>query len=113
VNKKKRWELMSMQKQGHIDLPLTNSRGERFLSIGKYLLLFLCMLTLAVSAAAVHTSTVDLQPEWSPADSDVDYTVTFCKTSGAEVNEVRIYKNYDGSIYYSGFSCDDKPGWEK
>ncbi|MDD5163448.1 MAG: hypothetical protein PHD95_04540 [Candidatus ainarchaeum sp.] len=76
-------------------------------------LLILIVLSLAVSASAVHTSTADLQPEWSPANSNVNYTVTFCKTGGDSVNEVRIYKNYDGSIYYTNFVCDDKQGWEK
>ena len=56
---------------------------------------------MSISALGEHTSEAELQPEWSPADSDVDYTVTFCKTTGDTINEVRIYKNYDGSIYYT------------
>jgi len=60
-----------------------------------------------------HTSSVDLQPEWSPADEDVNYEVEFCWESGDEINEVRIYQNYDGSADYTDFQCDDKAGWEK
>ncbi|MFH1727990.1 MAG: hypothetical protein ABIA04_06190, partial [Pseudomonadota bacterium] len=89
--------------------------NQTFLSTlgGKLSLLFIFTILFATMAFAAHTSTVDLQPEWSSADSDIDYTVTFCKTSGETVNEVRIYKNYDGSIFYTGFQCDDKLGWEK
>ncbi len=69
-------------------------------------------MTASVVSAA-HTTNASLNPEWSPADADVDYTVTFCKNSGDTVNEVRIYKDYDGSAFYTDFECDDKPGWEK
>ncbi len=72
------------------------------------------VITLLVSSPALgaHSSTVELYPEWSPANADVDYTVEFCKTSGDTVNELRIYKNYDGSSYYTNFYCDERPGWE-
>ena len=74
----------------------------------------MCLLSLAVPAFAnTHIATVDLKPEWSPANQHVDYTTKFCKTSGDTVNEVRIYKNYDGSAFYTNFECLDKPGWEK
>jgi len=81
--------------------------------------IFMLILTLVFTVASVsypvyatHTSTASLEPEWSPANSQVDYTVTFCKITGDTVNEVRIYKNYDGSVYYTNFQCDEKPGWE-
>ncbi len=67
----------------------------------------------AAPALAEHTSTAELQPEWSPSNQHVDYTVTICKNSGDTINEVRVYKNYDGSILYTDFGCDDKLGWEK
>jgi len=63
--------------------------------------------------ANTHTATATLEPEWSPANEHVDYSVEFCKITGDVVNEVRIYKNYDGTIYYTNFECADKPGWEK
>ena len=63
--------------------------------------------------AGTHTSSVSLEPEWSVLSAVNNYNVTFCKLTGNTVNEVRIYKNYDGSIYYTNFSCEDKDGWEK
>ena len=63
--------------------------------------------------SATHTSNVSLEPEWSTLGAVNNYNVTFCKISGDTVNEVRIYKNWDGSLGYTNFSCEDKPGWEK
>jgi hypothetical protein len=72
------------------------------------------MLVLNVGGVlAVHNSEAMLTPQWSPANSHVDYNVQFCKMSGDTVNEVRIYKNYDGSQFYTQFECVDTPGWEK
>jgi len=78
----------------------------------KFVLLVLCVISYTSLAFADHNSSASLEPEWSPAGQNVDYTVTFCKISGDNVTEVRIYKNYDGSIYYTDFECDEKPGWE-
>ena len=78
-----------------------------------FLIIFFALIFFASFAFAAHTSTVNLEPEWSSADTEIDYDVTFCKTTGDTVNEVRIYKNYDGSINYTGFVCDDLLGWEK
>ncbi len=76
------------------------------------LALLLSFVFSSFAVSATHSSSVVLAPEWSPANADVDYQVTFCKDSGDPVNEVRIYKNYDGSVLYSGFSCEPKDGWE-
>jgi len=70
------------------------------------------VLKYVLPVHAVHTSTASLEPEWSPANQIVNYTVTFCKISGDTINEVRIYKNYDGSVYYTNFQCYEKAGWE-
>ncbi|MBU0894241.1 MAG: hypothetical protein KKF48_02310 [Nanoarchaeota archaeon] len=82
-----------------------------FLIVGLIAVLGIVLFANGVSANT-HTSSVELTPEWSPADSDVDYTVTFCKLTGDTINEVRIYKNYEGSIDYTDFSCEEKAGWE-
>jgi len=73
----------------------------------------LSFVSVSSNVLAAHTSSVDLQPEWSTANADIDYTVTFCRETGDDINEVRIYKNYDGSVNYTNFQCDDKLGWEK
>ena len=57
--------------------------------------------------SATHTSSVDLQPEWSPAGQSVNYTVTFTNNGPDAVGEVRIYKNEN----YNPFNCDQKTGW--
>ena len=61
---------------------------------GKISLLFLMLILFSSLAFATHTSSVNLQPEWSSANTNIDYTVTFCKQTGDPVNEVRIYQNY-------------------
>jgi len=82
---------------------------------GSVLLVFSFLLSLVFYTTivlATHTSSADLEPEWSPANQNVEYTVEFCKLSGDTVNEVRIYRNYDGSVHYTNFQCYEKPGWE-
>jgi hypothetical protein len=81
------------------------------------------ILTLAFAIASVsyimpalantHTATVNLGPVWSPAGEHINFNSTFCWTGGDKIREVRIYKNWDGSINYTNFECADKPGWEK
>ncbi|MEW6295289.1 MAG: hypothetical protein AB1467_03255 [Candidatus Diapherotrites archaeon] len=77
----------------------------------KFTLILFLFTIFASTASALHTSTAELQPEWSPAGEPVNYTVTFCNdgTSTHDVDEVRIYRN----MSYTNFVCDDKAGWEK
>src|SRR3989344_8114727 len=72
-------------------------------------LLFILILSLAVSAFGTHISTAELQPEWSPAGQNVSYSVTFTNdaSSADAIGEVRIYKNEN----YTDFVCDQKTGW--
>jgi len=51
----------------------------------------------------------DLQPEFSPSNDMVNYTVKICNNKGSSspLNEIRIYTNQN----YSNFSCDSKTGW--
>jgi len=62
---------------------------------------------MAVPAFATHTSTVDLQPEWSSANTNIEYTVTFTNNGPDAVGEIRIYKNEN----YVDFVCNPKTGW--
>ena len=76
---------------------------------------FVCLIALLACATpvyATHTSSAELQPEWSPAGQDVDYTVTICNnpTSTHSVDEVRIYMNENYT--YNIPPCDEKEGWE-
>ncbi|NOQ55427.1 MAG: hypothetical protein GQ477_01330, partial [Nanohaloarchaea archaeon] len=67
-------------------------------------------------SVALHTSTADLQPEWSPAGQTVSYTVELCNTgnNGDEpVDEIRIYKNENYGGFLDASACDDIAGWEK
>jgi len=72
--------------------------------------LMFCLLLagITVVSADTHTSSADLQPEWSPAGQNVDYTVTITNYGPDAVDEVRIYRN----MQYTNFQCDEKPGWE-
>jgi len=69
------------------------------------------MIICSGTVFADHNSNASLEPEWSPAGQNVDYTVTFCNDGSSidAIGEVRIYRN----ISYTNFVCDDKPGWGK
>jgi hypothetical protein len=62
-------------------------------------------------AANTHTSTADLEPEWSTPGVTNPYTVTICNndSSNDEIDEVRIYQN----SLYTNFDADEKTGWYK
>ncbi len=100
---------MSMRK--HNQTTIFNKqtfRSEGFLPYAKYPLLFLCLLTLAVSASAAHTPTAELEPEWSQGNATVNYTVTMSSLAGDDdIDEVRIIK----SPGYTNFICEAKAGW--
>ncbi len=72
-------------------------------------LMFCLLLTGIISVSATHSSSADLQPEWSAAGQTMDYTVTLCNnaTSEDDIDEVRIYKNTD----YTNFIANNKTGW--
>ena len=72
-------------------------------------LIFSIFLSSGVSFAT-HTSSVELQPEWSPAGENVEYSVNICNDVGSthDIDEIRIYKS-DG---YSNLQCEGKAGWE-
>ncbi len=77
---------------------------------GVSLLIFAFLLTVGASPAlATHTSSAELQPEWSAAGQNMDYTVTFYNDANSThaIGEVRIYRNDQ----YTNFVCDDKTGW--
>jgi len=77
------------------------------LSIVLILTCLIVLMAYAMSSTLMHTSTADLQPEWSPANQDVDYTVTINNTGGDTIDEVRIYQNPQ----YVNFDCKNKTGW--
>ncbi|MFH1916538.1 MAG: hypothetical protein ABIJ21_04695 [Nanoarchaeota archaeon] len=70
-------------------------------------IVILTALIMANSAYATHTSTAELEPEWSPAGQSIDYSVSTCNTGGDNIDEFRIYDN----ILYTDFECDEIPGW--
>ena len=79
--------------------------------IGAVFALFLFVVTisyLGTTAFAVHTSTAELEPEWSQPGVGNDYTVTITNNGIHTVDEVRIYRN----MLYDDFVCDEKTGWE-
>ncbi|RLG14552.1 MAG: hypothetical protein DRN66_01650, partial [Candidatus Nanohalarchaeota archaeon] len=67
------------------------------------------ILVLASVGFATHTSTADLEPEWSAAGQSMDYTVTFYNNASSThaIGEVRIYRNDN----YTNFTCNQKLGW--
>ena len=77
----------------------------------KVSILFLTLLMLAVPAFAAHDNSASLEPEWSPANQNVNYTVTICNEpdGGDPIDEVRIYNNPK----YTDFDADEKDGWYK
>jgi len=61
-----------------------------------------------VNTFALHNSTAELQPRWSPEGAMVNYTVVIGNQGPDTVTEVRIYKNEN----YENFNCEEKTGWE-
>ena len=59
------------------------------------------LVIYAVPVFAAHTSTADLEPEWSAAGQFVDYTVTITNNGPDTVDEVRIYKNEKSPIVFA------------
>ncbi|MBL7160952.1 MAG: hypothetical protein ISS93_03840 [Candidatus Aenigmarchaeota archaeon] len=76
---------------------------------GVLLITFFGLMFTASSVEAKHTSAAELQPEWSPAGENINYTVTLCNnpTSVDKIDEVRIYQNPD----YTNFIANEKTGW--
>jgi hypothetical protein len=74
----------------------------------RFSILFISILLLALPAFATHTSSAELQPEWTTPEVDMNYTVTITNNGPDDVDEVRIYKNAD----YNNFVCEEKDGWE-
>jgi len=63
----------------------------------------------AMPVFAVHTSTPNLQPEWSSAGENMDYAVEIFNSAGSDpIDEVRIFRALD----YSDFDCEPKTGWQ-
>lgn len=85
--------------------------------ITSFALLMAVMLPLLLAynpfIGAIHSSTADLDPEFSSSGKDMFYTVTISNFGPDVVDEVRIYKN----PLYGGFTdssaCENKAGWEK
>jgi hypothetical protein len=89
-------------------------RGKAFVGVAKVgailsilLVTVFAMMFYVIPVLAAHTSTADLQPEWSPAGQNISYAVTITNFGPDTVDEVRIYKNEN----YTDFFCDEKPGW--
>ena len=60
----------------------------------------------------VHEASVDFEPKWSPADTNVDYTVEICVDGGSDpVDEVRLYRHMNDKSTYTDFVCEEKTGW--
>jgi len=85
--------------------------NQSFLSTlgGKVSLLFIFTILFATMAFAAHDNNASLEPEWSPAGQNVNYTVTLCNVpdGGDSIDEVRIYGNLD----YTDFIANPKNGW--
>jgi len=60
---------MSLRKHNFSDNSSSSSWGEGLLSYAKFPLLFLCLLSLAVSASATHTASVAIDPSRTNCDS--------------------------------------------
>ncbi len=74
-----------------------------------FISLFLFAFMFASPALATHTSTADLQPEWSAAGMNMDYSVEIFNSVGSDpIDEVRIFRALD----YEDFDCEPKTGWE-
>lgn len=59
-----------------------------------------------------HTATATLEPEWSPANTSIDYTAEICVDSDSDpVDEVRIYRHMNEKSTYTDFVCEAKDGW--
>ena len=73
-------------------------------------LIILAILTISIFAITIgantHTSSAELQPEWSTPGVTNDYTVTITNQGPDTVDEVRIYRN----MQYSEFVCKEKRG---
>ncbi len=73
-------------------------------------LLFIALNVIPVLAA--HTSTAELEPEWSVPGVTNDYTVTITNDGPDTVDEVRIYKNELYGGFEDSSACEEKTGWE-
>ena len=70
---------------------------------------FLFVMSVGIGiASAAHTSTADLEPEWSATGQNINYEVNITNDGPDTVDEVRIYKNEN----YEDFLCDENSGWE-
>jgi len=67
------------------------------------------LILFSIPVLAIHTSTAELQPEWSASGQTMEYTVTFYNNASSQddIGEVRIYQNDN----YEEFECDEKTGW--
>ena len=60
--------------------------------------------------SAQHTPNATLTPLWSPASTNVDYTVEMCNQAGPDgIWRVELVKNN----LYTNFDCADLAGWSK
>ncbi|MBN2330935.1 MAG: hypothetical protein JXC85_03900, partial [Candidatus Aenigmarchaeota archaeon] len=73
-------------------------------------LLFVAFYVMPVLAA--HTSSAELEPEWSVPGVTNDYTVTIHNDGPDTVDEVRIYKNELYGGFEDASACEEKTGWE-
>jgi hypothetical protein len=90
-----------------------NLRNKSFNAmLNRFFVLISVFLAISLGTAfATHTSTAELQPEWSAANQQNFYTVTICNdgSSTHSIDEVRIYQN----VNYIDFFADEKTGWYK
>ncbi len=86
------------------------------LKAGKTKIAVISLIVLAVIAtsvfavgvfAATHTSSAELEPEWSTPSVTNDYDVEITNDGPDTVDEVRVYRNMD----YTNFTCEEKTGW--
>lgn len=83
------------------------------ISVSFFLVVFfvaLCMCSAPVFSfisITAHTSSAELQPEWSAAGQLMDYTVTITNQGPDAIKEVRIYQNPN----YTDFQCEEKTDW--
>ena len=102
---------MSMREQHKQNLFSSNSRRQGFYF--KIPLLFLCMLTLASAAFAVHTPIVTIDPSTANCDQ-LGNTFTVTVENSGPVGDDSIYevRTYEGTVG-TGYSCGAPPsGWQ-
>jgi hypothetical protein len=79
--------------------------------IAKVLLFVVIMMVSVLAVSAEHTPTAELTPLWSPAGTNVDYTVDICNDPGSDdaLWRIELVKNDQ----YDDFECEDIPGYSK